>query len=246
MKTVGLKGTAGLVAGAAMMAALATTPARAADLAIETVPAPAPAVAASMFDVAFGFTVTSEYVSRGYSLSDGWAIQPFAEATIGLFYFGYWGSNVADGAWEHDLSVGIRPTWGPWTFDIGYVRYLYSEGGDCCGEIYAKAEVAPIEPLTLNAMVYYDPDSQNTYVEGGAAYALPQNFSVSANIGNQWYGDGSPDDFSWNAGVSWEPWEWVSLDGRYFGGPTADKFVFSITFATSLSGMGLVAPPGSS
>ena len=68
----------------------------------------------SRFDVAFGVTATSDYISRGYTQSDGPAIQPWVELDYGMFYAGYWGSNVSPAllsgaSWEHDLSIGLRP-----------------------------------------------------------------------------------------------------------------------------------------
>src|ERR1700690_2402403 len=86
---------------------------------------PAPA-----FDVAFGGALTSDYISRGATQTDHQAaFQPWAELDYKLFYAGYWGSNVsAEGIadWENDLSIGIRPTLGPVSLALGYVRYIYS------------------------------------------------------------------------------------------------------------------------
>ncbi|MEX0852308.1 MAG: TorF family putative porin [Bauldia sp.] len=226
----------GRSAAAAVMVLAGAGLARAADATVyEDGAAVDQAAAESMFDVAFGVTVTSEYVSRGYALSDGIAVQPWVEFDYGMFYVGYWGSNVV-GDWEHDLSVGFRPEIGPFSLDLGYVRYLYNSG-DCCGELYLKASVSPADPLTVGAAAFFDPDSSNAYFEGNASIDLPHNFSISGAAGVQTYGDGSADDFSWNAGGSWSPLDWLTLDGRYHGGPDSDMFVVSLAISTSLSAL---------
>jgi uncharacterized protein (TIGR02001 family) len=180
------------------------------------------------WDLLFGATITSDYVSRGESLSDGPAFQPWAELDIGKFYVGYWGSNVV-GDWEHDLSIGVRPEVGPFSFDFGYVRYIYNSG-DCCGELYAKASVSPVDPLTLGALIYYDPDASTTYVEGNAAYSLMHDITLSGAVGHSTYSGLT----SWNAGASWQPLGWLKLDARYYGSDVLNEFVFSAGFSTSL------------
>jgi len=219
--------------------------ARAADVVKIKPTAAQPIVASHTWDLLFGVTVASQYITRGLAQSTGAAVQPWAELDVGPVYLGYWGSNVSpslvgggtghtagiDGAtWEHDLSVGFRPMVGPLTFDVGYIRYVYNNG-DCCGEIYGKASINPVEPLTLGAAIYHNPDADTTYVEGNAKLALHSGFSISGAVGSQ---DGVT---SWNAGASWAPHDFLTFDARYYGGPSgggANKFVVSVAFATSL------------
>jgi uncharacterized protein (TIGR02001 family) len=188
------------------------------------------------WDLLFGVTATSDYVTRGLDLSSGAAIQPWAELDVGPVYFGYWGSNIdpavgsgGTASWENDLSIGIRGSQGPFGWDVGYVRYVYSPSTADFGEVYGKATINPVTPLTLGASVFYSPDLTTTYVEGNAKLALMDNISLSGAIGSQ---DGTS---SWNAGASWAPLDYLTLDGRYYGGPTSNKFVVSIAFSTSLS-----------
>ncbi len=76
-----------LLAGAA--SAVLSTAALAADAADGS------AADEGAWDVAFGVTLTSDYVGRGISQTAGGpAVQPWAEFTVGWFYAGYWGSNV--------------------------------------------------------------------------------------------------------------------------------------------------------
>jgi uncharacterized protein (TIGR02001 family) len=221
---------------------LAAAPVRAAD-----VSAPVVVKDKHDWDVAFGVTFTSDYISRGYTQTDGGAaVQPWAELTINdCFYVGYWGSNVGSGAtsgWESDLSIGVRPKWGPVSFDFGYVRYLYSNSAFSAdsSDIYAKASFSPFEPLTLGGQAFYNLDNKNTYLEANASVALHANISASAAVGWNTYGNGAPSDSTWNAGLSWAPQEWVKLDGRYYNGPTANKFVVSLSLSSSLKSLGVI------
>jgi uncharacterized protein (TIGR02001 family) len=230
-----------LAAGAIFATGLAgaTGSASAADV----VKRPAPVVVAApthTWDLLFGVTATSQYISRGLAQSSGAAIQPWAELDVNSFYLGYWGSNVSpsliSGAhFENDLSIGWRPTHGPLTFDVGYVRYVYDVSSIDYGEVYGKVSVNPVAPLTLGAAIFYSPDLATTYIEGNAKVALHSGFSVSGAIGSQ---DGT---LSWNAGASWQPHDWLTFDGRYYAGPSdggANKFVVSVAFATSLKKLG--------
>ena len=198
------------------------------------------------WDIAFGATVTSDYLSRGLSNTEhGAAIQPWAELDVGILYAGYWGSNVtASGTsyWESDLSVGIRPTLGPFSFDFGYVYYVYSSGdyASPSGEAYAKATINPVDPLTLGAAFYIDPQNTSaTYSELNAAYDGPHNISVSGALGFVTGNDTYNDYTTWNAGISWKPVEQVTLDARYHAGPDADKFLFSVSFELSIKSLGI-------
>lgn len=214
----------GRVVAATVISLSAITAARAADKTND-------GAVESMFDIAFGVTFTSDYMSRGYTQTNGPAVQPWVEFDYGILYAGYWGSNVSPAiigsSWEHDLSVGVRPELGPFSFDFGYVRYIY-DTGDCCGEVYAMASVSPVDPLTLGAAIYYDPTNVTTYVEGNASVDLPRDISVSGAIGSL---DGV---FSWNAGVTLAPRDWISLDARYHGGPDG-RFLVSLNLESSLS-----------
>jgi uncharacterized protein (TIGR02001 family) len=212
------------------------------DYAVPTAPE-----ADSAWDVAFGVTVTSDYVSRGITqTSGGAAVQPWAELTVGMFYLGYWGSNVdpgfTGGNWEHDLSVGIRPVVGPVSLDIGYVRYIY-DTGDCCGEVYIKGEVTPVDPLTLGAHFFYSPDFSTTYAEVNASVALMDTVSASAAVG--FIGNSAADYTTWNAGLTWNPVEPLEIDVRYHWAPSSignsvQKVVVSASISSSLRSLGVI------
>jgi uncharacterized protein (TIGR02001 family) len=208
----------------------------------------------SPWDIAFGVTLTSDYISRGFTNTDnGPAIQPFAELTYNILYFGYWGSNVAavdfgGATWEHDLSIGIRPELGPVSLDIGYVWYLYNAdaANNNSSEAYIMAEISPVDPLTLGAQFWYAPDDGATYTEVNASVDLIETLAASAAFG--FIGNSGVDNYTtWNAGLTWTPVEPLEIDVRYHSAPGSiggeNKVVVSATISSSASALGLFGAP---
>jgi len=145
--------------------------------------------------------VTSDYVFRGISQSGGDpAVQGGVDLSYGIFYMGVWastidfgtnvaGANVANA--ELDLYAGVKPVWGPLTFDLGVIYYAYPGAKDNVTvganstneqnyvELKAGVSGSPFANMTLGTTVFYSPDynaeSGNTWtVEGLAAYELPK------------------------------------------------------------------------
>ena len=200
---------------------------------------------ASKFDVAFGATVTSRYISRGVDNSDGPAFQAYIEPSYGIFYAGVWLSTV-DGDIlgspgddvEFDIYAGIRPEFGSLALDFGYTRYLYDSSGDCCGEFHAKATYTFTEQFSAGGELYYDPDSEAVYAVANAAVVLPYDVTLSGAVGT--YLDSSSDDVDWNVGLSYTFNDTVTLDGRYHDSDNpanAGRFVVSLSFDTSWSAL---------
>jgi uncharacterized protein (TIGR02001 family) len=195
----------------------------------------------SAIDLAFGAAVTSNYVFRGITQSDDSpAFQAYMEATYGMFYAGVWGSTVDfgdDNKGEFDLSAGIRPEFGKLSLDIGYVRYLYTADGDCCGEAYVKADFAVTDAFTIGGEVFQDFDAKTTYLRGKSAYTLPQDFEVSGGIGS--YAQFKQVD--WDLGVSKTFGDTATVDLRYYGYnddvETTHKVGVTLSLDTSLSAL---------
>ena len=163
---------------------------------------------------------TSDYVFRGISQTfEDPAVQGSLDVGYGIFYAGVWGSNIDFGedqnlgpkvTAEVDLYAGIKPTWGPVTFDLGGIYYAYPNAGTFGNfnggsndvdyfELKAGYSIASpwIKNLTSGSTLYWSPDySFNTgdvlTWESTAAYALPQFGifapSISGTYGSV-YGD---------------------------------------------------------
>ena len=180
------------------------------------------------FDIGFGISVTNDYVSRGITNSgNDPAIQGYIEPSIGPVYFNVWSSNVDfgegfEGA-EIDTAIGVRPEYGPLSFDLGYVHYFYApkDVSPDYGELFAKADYNFQDKVTLGARVFFAPDFNQsgntaTFVAGGVKVPLPHDFSVYAGIGYQFFED--PEAFeqlAWTAGVSYD-WKALTFDVRYW------------------------------
>jgi uncharacterized protein (TIGR02001 family) len=181
------------------------------------------------FDFAFGAALTTDYVSRGITNSDSRpAIQGYVEPSFGPLYANVWSSNVDygddefEGA-EIDTAVGLRPEFGPWSLNVGYVHYFYApeDVSPDYGELFAKADYNFQDLFTIGARLFFAPDFNQsgktaTFIAGGVKVPLPHDFAVYGGIGYQFFED--PDAFeqlAWTAGLSYT-WKAVTFDVRYW------------------------------
>lgn len=170
-----------------------------------------------MFDIAFGATLTSDYLFRGITQTDhGAAVQGYVEPSLGMIYAGIWASNVAFGGsadTEVDLYAGIRPEFDMFSFDFGYNHAFYlNDPGSDSGEFFAKAYATVVDPLTLGGEFYVNPNGGATYVEANADLTLPHNLGLSGAVGA--VGGDTPYS-TWNAGIYYVIADVATLDLRY-------------------------------
>ena len=211
----------------------------------------APAEEGRKFTYSFTATDTSDYVFRGISQTENEpAVQGAINVGYGILYAGIWASNVdfeavADSTAEIDYYAGIKPTWGPATFDFGIIYYTFpgfSPGFDpevielkagVSGEIYKS--------LVASAAVYYSPDynAVEYYVyEGSLAYTLPTFHSftptISGVIGKyNWESPTAADyDYTyWNAGLALAV-EKLTFDFRYWDTDAGETDCFGVIAST--------------
>jgi uncharacterized protein (TIGR02001 family) len=196
---------------------------------------------------------TTDYVFRGISqnLEDP-TVQGGGDATCGMFYAGVWASGVdfvpgsngtgsGDGYVEVDLYAGIKPTWGPLTFDLGVIYYAYP-GGESLAQFDGSLNKLDYVELKLGASGtwnnftvggtafwspdYYGGSESVVTLEGTAAYTFaaigPVTPTISALIGTS-IGDDPAFTFAfggdyvyWNAGVALAV-DKFTFDFRYWG-----------------------------
>lgn len=235
-----------LIAGAA--SAILSGAALAADPNDVSVPAPND----GDWDISFGVTLTSDYLSWGITQTNGGpAIQPEAEFTYQWLYLGWWGSNVSPislgsaATWENDFSVGIRPEFGPVSFDIGHVWYTYNDPSSNGSEAYIQANYTPIDPVTLGAQFWVGTGANagTNYTEVNASYEFIEDVSASAAFG--WIGGPASTPYTtWNAGITWTPVEPLEIDVRYYYAPASvggsSKVLVSASISSSLRSLGLI------
>jgi uncharacterized protein (TIGR02001 family) len=201
-----------VVWGVAALALCAAVPAGAADLPVKAVKAPVVAAPPSPFDIAFGAAIMNDYVFRGVTQSDhkpsvAAYFEPRYNITPNLqLYAGISGESIKfanDAAAEIDFYGGVRPTIGPFAFDVGFWYYYYP-GGTCFAgtpacpatipngnvakadasfwEVYGKVTYT-IGDVALGANEYYSPNFLNTgawgnYLSGTIKYTAPERMGI--------------------------------------------------------------------
>lgn len=202
--------------------------------------------AADEFAWSATLTGTSDYVFRGISQTDNDpTIQGSFGLTYGMFYAGVWASGLDFDAGLNDAEIeadwygGVKPTWGPLTFDFGFIYYSYpGENFIPPGpieleywEFKAGVSGSPVTNLTVGATVFYSDDyfaetGEVWTIEGTAAYALPAVGPVTPTLsGLVGYQEGEDAIYAgfngfdnywyWNAGVALTV-EKLTFDLRYW------------------------------
>ena len=211
----------GLALGTSLSAALATG-ALAADLMPKRLPpeAAAPAVT-PVADFIFGARFQSDYNFRGVSQSNrDPSGQSYFELQLfdNLVYGGFTTYKVdlpTRPAMELDLTGGIRPKFGPFAFDLGFIYYVYPNERQFIDvangailsprntdfiEFAAKAAYTYNDALTFGIGVFHAPDllgtgAPGTYLNGTVKYTLPEDtfgipgqFAASAEFAHYFLG----------------------------------------------------------
>jgi uncharacterized protein (TIGR02001 family) len=201
------------------------------------------AVSAQDITTYYGAALTSDYISGGYSYSDGPAFQPYVEMehSSGL-YLGVWMSTIdgdlgglsSDDSVEIDLYLGYRGSAGPLSYDISYYRYFYDDSGNCCGEAILALDYSLGDTLGMTTTFAADLEG-GASVTQGFAYTLPADFELSGEYtwNNEDYGDYN----DWNIGIGKSLSDTVSVDLRYHDSDDTDPlYALTISFDTSIGG----------
>lgn len=190
--------------------ALSAAPAFAADMPVKAkkvVAAPAPTI----FDIAFGGVVMSDYNFRGVSQSNrgfsgGAYFEPQLSIGFGTLYAGIaaygidWPSTAAYGftnpSAEVDLYGGWRNTFGALSVDLGLIYYYYpketwngSTSQSDFYEIYGKFGYAITPDLSVGANLFWTPDLlhySQTFTATGGQKAAATYGSLTAKWVTPW------------------------------------------------------------
>ena len=151
--------------------------------------------------VSANMAITSNYVWRGMTQTDDSpAIQGGFDLDYKGVYVGVWGSNINFGdtkaSLEADVYVGYANEIANFSYDVGYVQYMYPNATDeyNFGEAYAKLGY-DFEVVSVGAAYYLGVDTndaadvaddwepENAW-EVSASAPLPMEFSVDATYGD--------------------------------------------------------------
>ncbi len=152
------------------------------------------AMAQDASGLSYNIDVTSNYVWRGVTQTDGKeALQGGVDYKKGSYYVGTWLSNVsfaAPRAGEHadtevDVYGGIAPSVGDWSFDFGAIAYMYpGASSENYGEVKAGVSHS-MGKGTIGTVMYLPIETMNNpYYEINASYPLSDKFSISGAIAN--------------------------------------------------------------
>lgn len=183
--------------------------------------------------------LTSDYVWRGVSQNnEEVAVQGGFDYTNSGFYAGTWASTAASGGanTEVDIYAGYSGDNGNgFTYDVGVIGYLYPGADDLdFAEVYGGVGY-DINAVSLGASVAFDPDNENTYVEGTVGYQVADNFSVDAGVGNASF-DGGDDYNQFNVGATYSVPEYFDIDIRYWSNDAdTDVDIFDDRVAVTIS-----------
>jgi len=237
------------VCGAASLALLVFSGAAVADGYETYSPPPPPAEESRKFTYSLNLAGTSDYVFRGISQTDNDpTIQGGIDLGYGIFYAGWWASGLDFDIYANDAEVemdwygGVKPTWGPVTFDFGTIYYSYPGASWIAPvfvgpqlnywELKAGASGEIHKDVALGVNVYWSPDyfgETGTFwtFEGNAGYTFHKicDWLTPSITGVLGYQDGTDAVYTtvngysnywyWNAGLDLTV-DALSFDFRYW------------------------------
>lgn len=131
----------------------------------------APVSSADTIPASVGLDVVSQYIWRGWQMTDGLTVQPSANIELGTsgFSLGLWGSfasqerEIYEAADELDFSFGyergLGALWNPVTVGFGYTRHTFPnlDATDGSNEAYARVDAA-LPMISAGASLAHDFD----------------------------------------------------------------------------------------
>lgn len=172
---------------AAAALALSVGSASAADMYVKAVKAPPPVV--SMWDLAFGGALATDYIFRGISQSNHKpSVSAYFEPRFNInpnfqLYAGVAGSSISflnRAAAEIDLYGGARATFGPVSLDVGGIYYWYP-GGQCI-ETNPATGICPAGSSFVANGNISKADVSFFEVYGKASWAVTDAVSIGGNV----------------------------------------------------------------
>ncbi|WP_168927434.1 TorF family putative porin [Nitrincola alkalilacustris] len=201
----------------------------------------APAATAEALELSANVSLVSDYVSRGYSYSNG---RPALQGGFDLehesgLYAGIWGSSVSasaiaegsDGV-ELDLYAGFAGELGMLGYDIGVAHYIFP-GSQPRKDTDSTELYLGVSWEFLSLTYYRDIDFKSNYYNLDIAYPLLDNLTLDASLG---YTD--PDDDAsyrdWRFGASTEQFG-LNLGLHYISSNVKDEPNFDDVLVLSLT-----------
>lgn len=166
--------------------------------------------AASLDGLSANIGVTSDYLWRGISQTDGSpAVSGGLDYKVGNgLYLGTWASNVDfgdDTTYELDGYLGFSGELSAVSYDFGYIYYAYPNGEDLdFGEVYASLGLSYFK-LGLAVLAHADSAdfADNNYYYAEAAFPVADDLKIGAHLGTYTF-DASEDYIDYNIYVDYK------------------------------------------
>lgn len=181
-------------------------------------------------DVTVAGDFNSAYVWRGITFNDGLVFQPSVDVASGGFGLNVWGNldihdydkQLKRGDFsEIDLTMSYSKEIKGVSLSVGYIEYLFPNGGDGTREVFAGVGIAPLPGFSTQLDAYYDFDEvEDWYITLGLGYEyeIVENLSVSLGASAGYAGedmsagqDGGLHDYQFSLGVGYTVWETLSI-----------------------------------
>ena len=140
-----------------------------------------------------GVDFVSAYVWRGITFNDGMVAQPYLDVASDGFGINVWGNldiddydnTLDDGEFsEVDLTLSYGFSLDPVEISLGYIEYLFPEGGAGTREVYAGLSMALPAGLSAGVTGYYDFDEvEDYYVNASLGYAVDVSDRLTLGAG---------------------------------------------------------------
>lgn len=132
---------------------------------------------------------TSNYLWRGASQSaNGAAVSGGLDyAHDSGVYVGAWGSTLDGGIGESDFYAGFSKEFGDFSFDLGYIAYIYSGApASNFGEVYLGLSYSyfSLQYSTLANNTVDGEFGDASYIEGAFDYEVSEGLSVGVHVGS--------------------------------------------------------------
>jgi len=164
-------------------------------------------VSTASAEVSGNLGATSNYLWRGMtqaSNSSAFSGGIDYASDIGL-YVGTWGSNAWGGG-EYDLYAGYGFEAGDFSFDVGYVSYMYSDVEDGnFAEAYLGLGYSffSVKASTLTNADWEADAGDDTYIEAAADFEVAEALSLGLHVGTYMHeAEGTDDSIDYNVSLT--------------------------------------------
>ena len=163
-------------------------------------------VSTASAEVTGNIGATSNYIWRGVSQTGNASAVSGGidyEAEIG-FYAGTW-SSTGPAAGEVDFYTGFKNSVGDFSYDVGYIAYLYPESDNLnFGEVYVGLgfDFFSLKYSTLANSTWGGEFADDSYLEAAVEFEVSEGLTLGAHVGTYMWDDDTYDYIDYNVSLT--------------------------------------------